>query len=111
MIKVGSQASAAAPEESILNLNRTLYLNRTLNLKRTLLFSFFLEDYMAVKDSFILDTEVMKKLNKNAIVMHPLPRVNEITTDVDKDPRAIYFKEVKKALYIRMALLEQLFAN
>ena len=43
--------------------------------------------------------------------MHPLPRVNEITTDVDKDPRAIYFKEVKNGLYMRMALLEQLFAN
>ncbi len=70
-----------------------------------------IEDYMAVKDSFILDTEVMKKLNKNAIVMHPLPRVNEITTDVDKDPRAIYFKQVKNGLYMRMALLEQLFAD
>ncbi len=70
-----------------------------------------IEDYMAIKDSFILDTEIMKKLNKNAVVMHPLPRVNEITIDVDSDPRAIYFDQVKNGLYMRMALLESLFAR
>jgi aspartate carbamoyltransferase catalytic subunit len=71
----------------------------------------FVEEYMAIKDSFILDTKIMKKLNKNAIVMHPLPRVNEITTDVDADPRAKYFEQARNGLYMRMALLEMLFAN
>lgn len=70
-----------------------------------------IEDYNAVKDSFILDSQIMKKLNKDAIVMHPLPRVNEITIDVDKDPRAKYFEEARNGLYVRMALLEMIFSN
>ena len=70
-----------------------------------------IEDYNAVKDSFILDANTMKKLNKDAIVMHPLPRVNEITADVDKDPRAKYFEQARNGLYMRMALLEMLFTN
>ena len=70
-----------------------------------------IEDYMAIKDSFILDAEVMKKFNKTGIVMHPLPRVNEITTEVDDDPRAMYFEQARNGLYMRMALLEMLFPN
>lgn len=69
----------------------------------------FIEDYLAVKDSFIMDKEVLKKLNKGAIIMHPLPRVNEIAVEVDNDPRAIYFIQVKNGLYLRMALLEYIF--
>lgn len=69
------------------------------------------EDYMAIKDSFILDAEVMKKFKDTGIVMHPLPRVNEITTDVDDDPRAMYFEQARNGLYMRMALLEMLFSN
>ena len=51
----------------------------------------------------------LKKLNSKAIIMHPLPRVGEITTDVDKDPRAAYFRQAKNGLYIRMALLHMIF--
>jgi aspartate carbamoyltransferase catalytic subunit len=69
------------------------------------------EDYMAVKDDFILDADVMKKFNKEGIVMHPLPRVNEIATEVDDDPRAMYFEQARIGLYTRMALLEMLFKD
>jgi aspartate carbamoyltransferase catalytic subunit len=71
----------------------------------------FIEDYQAVKDSFILTMPHVKKKKKDAIIMHPLPRVNEIHPDVDADPRAVYFEQVKNGLYMRMALLEYLFAS
>ena len=70
----------------------------------------FVEDYMAVKDSFIFDQKALKQLNKQAIVMHPLPRVNEIAVEVDDDPRALYFEQVRNGLYVRMALLQHIFA-
>jgi aspartate carbamoyltransferase len=70
-----------------------------------------IEDYMAVKDSFVLTLPDVKRMKKDAIVMHPLPRVNEIDPAVDKDPRAKYFDEVRNGLYLRMALLEHLFGN
>lgn len=69
------------------------------------------EDYMAVKDSFILNLPIVKKMKKDAIIMHPLPRVNEIEPAVDADPRAMYFQEVRNGLYMRMALLEHMFDN
>ena len=50
----------------------------------------------------------MKMAKKNMIVLHPLPRVNEITTEVDDDPRAAYFKQVKYGMYARMALIAKL---
>ena len=68
-----------------------------------------IEDYLAVKDSFIMDKAVLAKLNKSAVIMHPLPRVNEIAVEVDDDPRAIYFDQVKNGLYVRMALLQYIF--
>lgn len=71
----------------------------------------FIEDYQAVKDSFILTLPIAQKMKKDAIIMHPLPRVNEISPDVDDDPRAMYFEEVRNGLYMRMALLEYLFDN
>ena len=61
------------------------------------------QDYIRLKDSYILDGEKMKMAKKNMIVLHPLPRVNEITTEVDDDPRAAYFKQVKCGMYARMA--------
>jgi aspartate carbamoyltransferase catalytic subunit len=48
----------------------------------------------------------LKKLNKDAIIMHPLPRVNEISSEVDQDKRAAYFRQAKNGLYIRMAILK-----
>lgn len=63
------------------------------------------EDYIRLKDSFILDSEKMKLARNDMYVLHPLPRVNEISTDVDNDPRAVYFKQVKFGVYVRMALI------
>jgi aspartate carbamoyltransferase catalytic subunit len=63
------------------------------------------DDYVRLKDSFILDAEKMKLAKDDMIVMHPLPRVNEIATEVDSDPRAHYFDQVKLGMYVRMALV------
>lgn len=61
--------------------------------------------YERLKDSFILDEEKMKLAKENMIVMHPLPRVNEISVGVDADPRAAYFRQVENGKYVRMALI------
>ncbi|MCR4742604.1 MAG: aspartate carbamoyltransferase [Treponema sp.] len=66
------------------------------------------QDYIRLKDSYILDAEKMKMARNHMIVLHPLPRVNEITIDVDDDPRAAYFKQVKYGMYARMALIAKL---
>lgn len=63
------------------------------------------EDYIRLKDSYILDAEKMALAQKDMIVMHPLPRVNEIATEVDSDPRAVYFKQAQFGMYARMALI------
>jgi len=65
-------------------------------------------DYNRLKDSFILDTEKLKTAKKDMLILHPLPRVNEIAADVDNDPRALYFKQVLNGKYIRMALIYML---
>lgn len=64
--------------------------------------------YERLKDSFILDAEKMKLAKKDCSVLHPLPRVNEISTDVDSDPRACYFKQVSNGKLMRMALIIKL---
>lgn len=70
---------------------------------------FFNEDeYMRLKDSYILDTEKMKLAKEDMIIMHPLPRVNEIDVEVDKDKRAAYFKQAEFGMYVRMALMAKL---
>jgi aspartate carbamoyltransferase catalytic subunit len=66
------------------------------------------EDYIRLKDSYILTLEKMKAAKRNMIVLHPLPRVNEIDLEVDGDPRAAYFKQAKYGMYVRMALLSSL---
>jgi aspartate carbamoyltransferase catalytic subunit len=63
------------------------------------------EDYIRLKDSFILDSKKMKLAPADMLVLHPLPRVNEIATEVDSDPRAVYFKQAAFGVYIRMALI------
>ncbi len=63
------------------------------------------QDYIRLKDSYILDKDKMKLAKKDMIVLHPLPRVNEIQPEVDDDPRAAYFKQVKYGMYARMALI------
>lgn len=63
------------------------------------------EEYLAEKDTYILDKRKMKKARKDMIVMHPMPRVDEIAIDVDEDERAVYFKQAEYGMYIRMALI------
>lgn len=63
------------------------------------------EDYVRMKDFYILDREKMKLAPQDMIVLHPLPRVNEIAAEVDDDPRAAYFKQVQYGVYVRMALI------
>ncbi len=63
------------------------------------------EEYLRLKDSYILDAEKMKLAKEDMIVMHPLPRVNEIAVEVDDDERAAYFKEAEYGMYARMALM------
>ncbi|MFA7637015.1 MAG: aspartate carbamoyltransferase [Monoglobales bacterium] len=63
------------------------------------------EDYLRLKDSYILDLEKLKTAKDDLCIMHPLPRVNEISVGVDDDPRACYFKQVLYGKYIRMALI------
>ena len=63
------------------------------------------EDYVRMKDFYILDGEKMQLAKDNMYVLHPLPRVNEISVEVDKDPRAAYFKQAQYGVYIRMALI------
>lgn len=65
------------------------------------------QDYIRLKDSYILDREKMKLAKQRMIVLHPLPRVNEIAPEVDDDPRAAYFKQVKFGMYARMALISK----
>ena len=65
------------------------------------------QDYIRLKDSYILDHEKMKLAKQRMIVLHPLPRVNEIAPEVDDDPRAAYFKQVKFGMYARMALISK----
>ncbi|MDF2512623.1 MAG: pyrB [Herbinix sp.] len=66
------------------------------------------EDYIRLKDIYILDNKKMAKANKDMIVLHPLPRVNEISPEVDEDPRAVYFKQAEFGVYVRMALIMKL---
>ena len=63
------------------------------------------EDYLRLKDSYILTPEKLKNAKKDLSIMHPLPRVNEISVSIDDDPRACYFKQVLNGKYMRMALI------
>jgi aspartate carbamoyltransferase catalytic subunit len=66
------------------------------------------EDYVRLKDSYVLDKEKMQKAKSDMIVLHPLPRVNEIAVEIDTDPRACYFAQAKYGMYARMALIAKL---
>ena len=66
------------------------------------------EDYIRLKDFYILDREKMNLAKEEMLVLHPLPRVNEIAVDIDSDPRAAYFKQVQYGVYVRMALILKL---
>lgn len=66
------------------------------------------EEYLRLKDVFILTTDKMKSAKPDMIVMHPLPRINEISPELDSDPRAVYFDQVRFGMYARMALIIKL---
>ena len=65
-------------------------------------------EYEAIKDSYYIDAAIADQLQSNAIILHALPRLNEIAVDVDNNPRAAYFRQAKNGLYVRMALLDRL---
>ena len=86
--------------EDIINQTDILYMTRVQKER-----FFNEEDYVRMKDFYILDKQKMELAKKDMYVLHPLPRVNEISTEVDADPRAAYFKQVQYGVYVRMALI------
>ncbi|MDR0886653.1 MAG: aspartate carbamoyltransferase [Clostridiales Family XIII bacterium] len=101
--KSGKKYREVSTMESVLPELDILYMTRV---QRERFFNE--EDYVRLKDSYILDSDKMKLANEKMIVLHPLPRVNEISTSVDSDPRALYFKQAKYGMYVRMALIVKL---
>lgn len=99
----GIEYTTAEQLESVIGDLDILYMTRVQKER------FFNEqDYIRLKDSYILDNQKMSLARRNMIVLHPLPRVNEIAPEVDNDPRAAYFKQVKYGMYVRMALIAKL---
>jgi len=68
-------------------------------------------EYEAARGQYVLDGDAMRRLKADAILLHPLPRVDEITTEVDADPRAAYFRQAHNGVFIRMALLEHVLGD
>ena len=99
----GVEYECAERMEEVIDRADILYMTRVQKER------FFNEqDYIRLKDSYILDKEKMKLAKSDMIVLHPLPRVNEISYEVDDDPRAAYFKQVKFGMYARMSLIAKL---
>ena len=69
------------------------------------------DEYLRLKDSYILSLDKLENAKPDLCIMHPLPRVNEISVKVDDDPRACYFEQAKNGRYIRMALILKLLAE
>ena len=94
------------PYEEVTNLETVMPQLDFLYMTRVQRERFFNEeDYIRLKDFYILDAAKMELAKPNMLVLHPLPRVNEISVEVDKDPRAAYFKQAKYGVYVRMALI------
>ena len=94
------------PFEEVENMQEALPKLDVLYMTRVQRERFFNEDdYVRLKDRYILDGTKMKLAKKDMMVLHPLPRVNEISIEVDSDPRALYFKQAKYGMYVRMALI------
>lgn len=94
------------PYEEVIRLEEVLPRLDLLYMTRVQKERFFNEeDYVRLKDFYILDKAKMKLASKDMLVLHPLPRVNEISVDVDDDPRAVYFKQAQYGVYVRMALI------
>jgi aspartate carbamoyltransferase catalytic subunit len=88
------------------NLEKAMPLLDVLYMTRVQRERFFNEeDYIRLKDTYVLDSEKMKRAKEKMLVLHPLPRVNEIAVEVDDDRRAAYFRQAKYGMFVRMALL------
>ena len=92
-----------SPKEEVIEELDILYMTR---IQKERFFNE--EEYLRLKDCYILNNEKMQKAKPDMIVMHPLPRVNEIATEVDSDDRAVYFKQAEYGMYVRMALIVKL---
>lgn len=94
------------PYEEVVRLEEALPQLDLLYMTRVQRERFFNEeDYIRMKDFYILDKKKMELAPEDMLVLHPLPRVNEISVEVDSDPRAAYFKQVQYGVYVRMALI------
>ena len=94
------------PYKEVINLEEAMPELDLLYMTRVQKERFFNEeDYVRMKDFYILDAAKMSLAKEDMLVLHPLPRVNEISVEVDKDPRAAYFKQVQYGVYVRMALI------
>lgn len=103
LINKGIQFREEERLENIIDELDVLYMTRVQKER------FFNEaDYIRLKDSYIVNNNKLEKAKKDMIVMHPLPRVNEISVEVDRDPRAVYFKQTECGMYVRMALIMKL---
>ena len=99
----GIPYTEAESMESVMDRLDVLYMTRVQRER------FFNEaDYIRLKDTYILDTDKLRFAREDLSILHPLPRVNEISVKVDADPRAAYFKQVKNGRYVRMALITKL---
>ena len=97
---VGCPSAQAETIEEVIEDLDILYMTRVQKER------FFNEqDYIRLKDTYILDLKKLEKSKSDVIVMHPLPRVNEIAIEVDDDPRAKYFDQVQNGRFMRMALI------
>jgi aspartate carbamoyltransferase catalytic subunit len=100
---------AGIPYEEVWDLEEAMPNLDILYMTRVQKERFFNEaDYVRLKDTYILTAEKLKNAKSDLCVMHPLPRVNEISVSVDRDPRACYFKQVLNGKYMRMALILKL---
>lgn len=94
------------PYEEVTNLETVMPKLDFLYMTRVQKERFFNEeDYIRLKDFYVLDTAKMELAKPDMLVLHPLPRVNEISVEVDNDPRAAYFKQAQYGVYVRMALI------
>src|SRR3989338_4288649 len=99
--KRGVFTKTASSINDIINKVDVLYMTRVQKERMDL------KLYESIKDSFVLDGSMAKKMKKESIIMHPLPRIHELTQDVDRNPRAVYFTDqMRNGLYVRMALLK-----
>jgi len=99
-------AEKGLPQEEHLTLDEVLPKTDVLYVTRVQRERFDnLKEYEQVKDAYVITAKILEKAKDRMIIMHPLPRVNEIAMEVDKDPRAAYFRQMEYGLYVRMALL------